>query len=279
MSDADALLAAVLADPANDLPRLVLADYLDDRGGPGDADRAEFIRIGCALAASDLKPGEDASVGAYAYERKGWLPHDPHPRQKELLRLSALQCRERELIARHASEWLPPGLGYLAFTGSATNSAAFATFSRGFVSEVRCTLSRFADGGCGAGCQVVAGRDKRVVYESAGPDSRWVVCPGCDGTGHIAGIVHDLFARHPVERVVLTDRVPLANPFGGETCSWSLAGAVDRPDAIPYPLYRLLDDDGTAAFYPTADVARDALSTACCDFGRAAAGLREPVPA
>lgn len=41
------LLAAVLAAPGDDLPRLVLADWLDDRGLPGDAERAAFIRAQC----------------------------------------------------------------------------------------------------------------------------------------------------------------------------------------------------------------------------------------
>ncbi len=37
MSDADALWAAILAAPADDLPKLVLADYLDERGQERDA--------------------------------------------------------------------------------------------------------------------------------------------------------------------------------------------------------------------------------------------------
>jgi uncharacterized protein (TIGR02996 family) len=42
-----ALLAAVCDQPAEDLPRLVLADWLDERGEPGDAIRARFIRHQC----------------------------------------------------------------------------------------------------------------------------------------------------------------------------------------------------------------------------------------
>lgn len=45
---ADALMAAVLADPADPLPRLVLADYLDDTGGPANAAWAEYIRLRAA---------------------------------------------------------------------------------------------------------------------------------------------------------------------------------------------------------------------------------------
>ncbi len=46
MSDCDALLAAILAHPDDDTPRLVYADWLDEHDEP---DRAEFIRIQCCL--------------------------------------------------------------------------------------------------------------------------------------------------------------------------------------------------------------------------------------
>jgi uncharacterized protein (TIGR02996 family) len=45
MSDRRALLAAVLADPDADAPRLVYADFLDETGDPTDAARAAFIRL------------------------------------------------------------------------------------------------------------------------------------------------------------------------------------------------------------------------------------------
>jgi uncharacterized protein (TIGR02996 family) len=47
--DERALLSAVAADRDADLPRLVYADWLDDRGRP---DRAEFIRLQCAFEAA-----------------------------------------------------------------------------------------------------------------------------------------------------------------------------------------------------------------------------------
>jgi uncharacterized protein (TIGR02996 family) len=48
MSDEDALLAAIIAHPDEDTPRLVYADWLQEHGNP---DRAEFIRVQCRLAA------------------------------------------------------------------------------------------------------------------------------------------------------------------------------------------------------------------------------------
>lgn len=53
-TDRECLLHAVLANPDDDLPRLVFADWLNDNGEP---ERAEFIRIQCRLGDSDrLRP-------------------------------------------------------------------------------------------------------------------------------------------------------------------------------------------------------------------------------
>jgi uncharacterized protein (TIGR02996 family) len=78
MSDHDALLAGVLAHPDADLPRLVYADFIEEAG---DAARAEFIRVQCALAAGQY---EDAAEKA------------------------ALELRERYLREKHAPAWLAP---------------------------------------------------------------------------------------------------------------------------------------------------------------------------
>ncbi len=47
MTDADALLRAILHAPADDAPRLALADWLEDNGQP---ERAEFTRVQLDLA-------------------------------------------------------------------------------------------------------------------------------------------------------------------------------------------------------------------------------------
>lgn len=49
MTDRDALLAAILSDPNDDTPRLIFADWLEDRG---ETERSEFIRIQIELARS-----------------------------------------------------------------------------------------------------------------------------------------------------------------------------------------------------------------------------------
>ena len=73
--DRDAFLAAVRAAPDDDLPRLVYADWLEERG---DGERAEFIRLSCET------------------------PPEP--------RADAVEARLRELLAAHGRRWRIPGL-------------------------------------------------------------------------------------------------------------------------------------------------------------------------
>jgi uncharacterized protein (TIGR02996 family) len=96
MSDEQALLAAIRADPADDTPRLAYADWLDENAGhstarpagrpegvtaaaPADANRAraEFIRVQCQLAR--LADEDD--------------------------RYSELQARELRLFSRYGADW------------------------------------------------------------------------------------------------------------------------------------------------------------------------------
>ena len=90
-------LAAVLAAPDDDGPRLVYADWLEDRG---DADRAEFIRLQIRLAQSPTL---------------------------------ADRAREAVLLQRHAEAWLAP----LRIKGEPLqNRGTHAQFVRGFVEIV-----------------------------------------------------------------------------------------------------------------------------------------------
>ncbi|MCE9561703.1 MAG: TIGR02996 domain-containing protein [Planctomycetes bacterium] len=95
--NADALLAAVCADPDDDTARLAYADFLEEHKNP---ERAEFIRVQIELA--QLSP----------WDRKAKL----------------LRFRERLLLVRHGEGWRAelPELG----------GVEWGKFERGFVSEV-----------------------------------------------------------------------------------------------------------------------------------------------
>ena len=71
----DAFLHAIHASPADDLPRLVYADWLEENG---DASRAEFIRVQCELA----------TINAIDPQRV------------------TLEDREHELLNEHEDRWL-----------------------------------------------------------------------------------------------------------------------------------------------------------------------------
>jgi uncharacterized protein (TIGR02996 family) len=50
VDDRQALLLAAIANPEEDTPRLVLADWLEEHGDEHDQARAEFIRLQCQIA-------------------------------------------------------------------------------------------------------------------------------------------------------------------------------------------------------------------------------------
>ncbi|QEL19525.1 TIGR02996 domain-containing protein [Limnoglobus roseus] len=79
MTDANHFLAAIIAEPEDDLPRLVFADWLEEIG---DDTRAEFIRLQCLSVRAPLTPGERVTV----------------------------EARIRELLALHRDRWAIPGI-------------------------------------------------------------------------------------------------------------------------------------------------------------------------
>jgi uncharacterized protein (TIGR02996 family) len=84
VSDGDALLAAILANPDEDTPRLVFADYLQENG---EQARAEFVRVQMELARF-VEPV--AGNGVRYFRGDTSLP--------VLRRVDELESRERELL-------------------------------------------------------------------------------------------------------------------------------------------------------------------------------------
>src|SRR5690348_9287401 len=103
MTRDEAFLRAVCAAPDDDTPRLVYADWLEENR---QAERAEFIRVQCALA------------GAAGPERP------------------ALEARQRELLERYGEEWARPLAGRVQEW----------RFHRGFIDEVRVEARAFLAG-------------------------------------------------------------------------------------------------------------------------------------
>src|SRR4051812_31298952 len=70
MSLEAAFLHDICQNPDDDAPRLVYADWLDDHGGAGGPDRAEFIRVQIELART---PGLDPARRQVLELRQGVL--------------------------------------------------------------------------------------------------------------------------------------------------------------------------------------------------------------
>src|SRR5262245_29373729 len=114
MTDGDALLAAILADPDEDTPRLAYADWLQENG---ECDRAEFIRVQVDLAR--LTPNEIVPWNARAV---------------------ALRAREKALLAAHGGDWLAP---LKKPGGPLPHEHTHGQFRRGFVEVVWMPASWF----------------------------------------------------------------------------------------------------------------------------------------
>jgi uncharacterized protein (TIGR02996 family) len=82
MDEQDALIGAILAAPDDDLPRLVYADWLQERGGVRNSIRAKLIRAQCELARMAFDdPGRErleVQCGQYHARTAHWLQAD-HP--------------------------------------------------------------------------------------------------------------------------------------------------------------------------------------------------------
>lgn len=146
MTDGDALLAAVIASPDEDTPRLVYADWLEENGR---AAWAEFIRVQVALARAEADeepvPGdvpEEARAAYRAGQRVGF-----HREASALASLTGQPCRcvlclrERAYGAWHSldrlgidREWFP----VLDASQVPPGDRPFALVRRGFWEAVRC---------------------------------------------------------------------------------------------------------------------------------------------
>lgn len=107
MNPREAFLQDVIEHPDDDTPRRVYADWLEERGGPEDLARAEFIRVQFLL--------RDLSAD------------DP----RRLL----LEGRQRGLLAAHGENWAAPLRGVAGVSGW--------EFRRGFVDKVTLSIEDF----------------------------------------------------------------------------------------------------------------------------------------
>jgi uncharacterized protein (TIGR02996 family) len=311
-ADGTALLAAVLAAPADDAPRLVYADWLEENAtadhvgpcpecggkprhklvtrngeeyryeqivckcawrrfavpGNGFAERAEFIRVQCALART--AEVSVASTRLMARERELW----------------SAPLVLRDLPDAGVCE-LPPLTIDPAEHGRLLSSCLVR---RGFVSEIRAPLAVLVGGPCGRcdGRGSLIGDPECENCHGAGrvqhldddegvedcPACDRMDCPACSGSGRTPGVLAALCAAQPLERVVATDREPTHDVVGW--CYWTRGAEslnVDtlRRYALPQAIYDKLGPYTGVGMRPAKDC-YDALSAAILAHARQLAG-------
>jgi uncharacterized protein (TIGR02996 family) len=261
-ADEQALLATICANPAEDTPRLVLADWWEEHGRP---ERAEFVRVQIELA----------RLPDCGHDRKGLVMMDGS------CRACPLRRRERELWGLVCQKIIDHELHQAVFGNDATvttpteerNANAAVTVRRGFVHSVTLPLAAFLGGPCGW-CWGTG-----IRHGSPPPWAEWGTdkCGYCSGTGRTPGAAAGL-RWMPVERVTFGDKRP--TPMLGHEAdrgrgAWYDQGLLDaafpgegpHPYGVPAELFGLLTGHvdgarGGMAWYDTEADALSALSAA-----------------
>lgn len=150
MTDHDALLAAILAQPEEDTLRLAYADWMEENGQP---ERAEFIRVQVELARMkgmdpDCPRASDPDALKANLALIGKRPDEFEPCYQCWPKAGELRRRERELLdSCHESRPSRPNWGLwsnpLCDTGILIGRPWMERmdFTRGFVSHVTCSWS------------------------------------------------------------------------------------------------------------------------------------------
>jgi uncharacterized protein (TIGR02996 family) len=148
-SDAAAFLRAIIAAPADDLPRRIYADFLDERGDP---DRAAYIRASCDLAAEyGDPPYRCGSNGQQVGHPTLYRPRCRCP-VCSLLRRQYMASRrwihvawEREITAPFWAEFERAAGAWRFGCGQPHPQPPRVTvsFRRGFVAEITCDWPTF----------------------------------------------------------------------------------------------------------------------------------------
>lgn len=133
MDYATALLAAIIAAPADDLCRLVYCDYLEESGDPAATEDAKFIRTQIELAKTEAELNE---------LRRGDLPHEAEQTRVTQLQEKVQQLFDQRQLGRLTDSDLPfvriPPVEDDVY-------GPFGIVRRGFVDEVVCDLGAWIE--------------------------------------------------------------------------------------------------------------------------------------
>ena len=257
-----AFLAAIIANPKDDLTRLVFADWLDEHD---ESERAEFIRVQCE--ADRIKGGGCAVVLLSACDGT-----------KEWCIRCGLISRSRELLGLHWPNWAGRVLSRYhcddLWKAKPTPTPSIA-FRRGFVAEITCTAEdweRYGDsltwcwGECGR-CE--KGEIGLHFDPSSGEMRGGRTCPTCSGSGRVPPTMACPGCKGKAHYRWINEDGVTEEDECGLCCDNAIPGRVPRPcppTAQPIEVVRLtnaanLADWGVAKVYP-----EDGSSTVICEF-------------
>lgn len=256
------LLAAVLRDPAEDAPRLVYADWLDEHGYTR---RAEFIRLqiriaeierGCSCGACvKLRGGGQCTNGPCGVTKE--RDEQPDGTSKNAM----LRLRESDL---------------LDFGFDEIPKDTKLTYRRGFVDSVSLSLRSFMGGECER-CRGDGTRDLSHI-EGGG----WAECHHCHGTGRVEGLAGVIGRKWPVTEISIVDREPAewSEESGENRYVFTKRDndLIEAPCDLPLELFNRLQNGDLnrgiwAKRFPTSAAALAALSSAAVSYMRERAGL------
>lgn len=229
----DAFMADIVANPEDDTPRLIYADWLQDHGGEDGVARAEFIRAQVELAKLQM------CVRCQAVLSGKWVANGPCCCSQRLKDLTHL---ERSILGENVSTsgdcvhprfhaWLDAWNVPRWFTRvSGFCDGPPYSFRRGFIAEVHAPLEHLLE--------------------------------------HLPRLVQE----HPITRAVAADKEPSEQPEGMITV-WTWWNHHGRECGLPDSLWDLLDARPNKEYqhakdYPTAEAAQDALSRALLALAR-----------
>ncbi len=300
--DADGLYRAILERPHDLLVRRVYADRLDEIG---EMERAEFIRVQCELEGRCPAAVDMVRNGRYKRpdaERLDWDVVRLHDREMQLLWGKNVRCdsanweawcyaEERDAEGKPRSKGDRGGMtvtphGSIGL-GHGSNSCVvpFAYTEAGppYDSRGRRVVQYFR---CGDVAEVSATLGWWVGEQCPSPVCGMNLttddnhkCPVCGGTGRTPGHGVEVVSRHPVTRVVVTDREPM-ELTEGRAGWWRWHGDFNDDEATlpPGVFGRLEGGEGFVSSkdvvsYPTREAAVEALSRVLVDLARERAGL------
>jgi uncharacterized protein (TIGR02996 family) len=210
----DALLAAVLAAPDDDTVRKAFADYCRENG---QEERADFIEVQLEIA----RRCDGFTAPPLSEEMR-----------LKLEEIQPLRDVEKDLFHSFGWPWAtdgaPPGWfddlpapqGRMCVALSWEYYAEpfpIYTVTRGFVSEIRCTLAEW----CGGVCERCDGWTFDTQHDERTGRTDHVACQTCNQTGRTPGIGPAVVRSQPVTSVRLAGVVARSgvpgSPFGAVT--------------------------------------------------------------